>query len=137
MGFGTTKVDRGKKERAWKIHPIWRGIGCFFILLVPIMSYAGADLFIRYNRWFPLPNDLLQPILLPYSNLPQLDGWIAMLNGYLGRLIYAHLFFTVVFIFLGFGVFSVLYSFLYRFVGPPRYGRFDSPPLKPDRRRRR
>jgi hypothetical protein len=135
MGFGPSRMDRGKRERPWKIHPIWRGIGCFFILLIPIMSYVGADLFIRYNRWFPMPEDLRQPILIPYTQLDTIDVLIDSMNGFLGRLIYANLFFTLVFLFLGFGVLSILYSILYRIVGPPRYGRFDSPPVKSYRRR--
>jgi hypothetical protein len=51
---------------------------------------------------------------------------------------YADLILTASFIFLGFGVMSIAYAFLYRLMGPPRTV-FDDPRMVnvPGRRRRR
>jgi hypothetical protein len=42
----------------------------------------------------------------------------------------------VIFTALGFGLLSVLYSFMYRLVGPPRYGPYDAPQIKGSKPRR-
>lgn len=40
-----------------RIHPIWRGVGFAMIVLIPIISWAGADLIITRGL-LPLPRDL-------------------------------------------------------------------------------
>ena len=27
----------------WKVHPIWRGIGCIFLVIIPIISFGLSD----------------------------------------------------------------------------------------------
>lgn len=104
-----------KKKRPYKIHPVWRGIGCLFLLLVPVMSYAGSTLLVAANYrngWVPTPSDLLvKPFGLPVS--------------------YAEMIVTVLLMFIGFGIFVVVYSAVYRFIGPPKYGPTDAPPIRP------
>ena len=36
-------------SRPYRVHPIWRGIGCFMMVLIPVMSYAGAVLLVEEN----------------------------------------------------------------------------------------
>jgi len=101
------------KKRPWKIHPIWQGIGCLMIILIPIVSYAGAVILVDANlanHWFPIPRDLLGPPGNP--------------------LLYTQLGVTVLFSLFGFLVFVVAYSFVYRFSGPSKYGPMDSPPIR-------
>ncbi len=60
------------KERRWKIHPIWRGLGFLLIILVPLMSFAGAILLVRQNfqhGWVRVPAELLRSITLPELGL--------------------------------------------------------------------
>jgi hypothetical protein len=52
-------------------HPIWRGIGFVFMIIVPILSYFATILIIDENlkqNWFPFPSDLIisgnDPLLL-------------------------------------------------------------------------
>jgi hypothetical protein len=52
-----------------------------------------------------------------------------------GRYLMGDIFFTIVFIFIGFGILAIFYSLLFRLFGPPRYSRYDSPPIKGGRRR--
>ena len=43
MGYSIEKIrEEAGKRRPWKVHPVWRGIGCFMAILIPIMAWAGA-----------------------------------------------------------------------------------------------
>lgn len=39
-----------KKDVSQDTHPIWRGIGCLLMLVIPVISFTGADLLLRYVR---------------------------------------------------------------------------------------
>lgn len=101
------------KERPWKIHPVWRGIGCLFIILIPIVSYAGSVLLINANlknRWVPIPREFIGP------------------PGY--ELLYSQLGVTILLSIFGYMVFVIFYSMIYRVVGPPQRGPLDAPPIR-------
>lgn len=104
-------------ERRWKIHPIWRGIGCLMGILIPVMAYAGAVLLVQENAkqgWLPMPAELLQTVTIPYvGSFPNLLAYLLV---------------AVVLSVLGFGIFIIVYSFVYRVAGPPQYGPLDAPP---------
>jgi hypothetical protein len=138
MGFSSSRFDQRRTQdvRPWKIHPIWRGIGCFLIVLIPILSYAAAVEFMRSNRWIPLPPELNQPIVVPYTSVGQVDQISAWINSFLSGILFGHIFFALVFVIIGFGLLSVLYSIFYRIAGPPRYGKYDLPPIKAPKRPR-
>jgi hypothetical protein len=114
------------RERPWKIHPIWRGIGCILILIIPVMSYAGSALLVQYDlqqAWFPIPKELAQPVNLPFvGNVPYL---------------FANLIVTLVLMLVGYGVLTSFYALIYRIVGPPSLGPLDAPPLRRTHRGRR
>jgi len=123
--MGQTQYSQKKQERKWAVHPIWRGIGFVWMILIPIMSYAAAWEFVRANfqyKWLPLTPTLASPIVIPgmmvnqtYLNLQLLISWLP------GQpLYYADIIFFIGFLFLGFGITSILYSFLYRAFGPPK-----------------
>jgi len=136
MGYSSRQYDRPKpEERPWKVHPIWRGIGCFMLILLPIMAYAAQHEFWRNTSWFPIPADLLQPAAIPLSQSSSVNAYILPVNNMINRIYYADLFFFLIFLVLGFGLLSIIYGVFYRIVGPPRYGRYDAPPEKARRRR--
>jgi hypothetical protein len=64
--------DSVKKET--KIHPVWRGVGFVFMVLIPIISYAAMEVFLQQNDihgWFPITPDMLMKstdFLAPYIN---------------------------------------------------------------------
>ena len=119
--------SRSTRERPWKIHPIWRGIGCFLIILIPLMSYAGAQLFVQANReahWLPMPFELTRAVEIP---------GIGLSVPYL----YANLLAGFVLMILGYALLTILFSIFYSVIGPPRYGPTDSPPLRTKLRNRR
>ncbi len=115
---------RQVKERRWKVHPIWRGIGLLFLIMVPIMSFAGAILLVRQNfrlGWVQVPAELLK-----FFNTPQLVS----VSQDLARIYYLDIAVALAFMALGFGVISIIYSMLYSVLGPSRYGPVDSPPIR-------
>ena len=119
------------KPRRWKVHPIWRGIGLAMIILMPILSYAGAYTLVRENmksHWFEVSADMMQTInFAPLLRMiPELSGVVASF----GRIYYIDLALTVLFIVVGFGVLTILSGFLYRAVGPSRYGPVDAEPIR-------
>ncbi len=113
------------KERPWKIHPVWRGIGCVLIVLLPIMAYAGADVLIKSNLkngWMAIPVELAGTIFIPFiGGIPYL---------------YAKLLAGVVLLVIGYAILTIIYSLLFSAVGPPRYGPMDAPPPRKPKRRR-
>ena len=115
-----TQYEKPRKERPWKIHPVWRGIGCVMLVLIPIMAYAGASLLLdanASNHWVPIPREFRGPAQYPY--------------------LFAHLGVALLVSVLGFVAVVVFYSLVYRFAGPPRYGAHDAPPPRKYSRRRR
>lgn len=46
------------REEMRRIHPVWRGVGCALMLLMPVISWAAQDVIIS-RKLVPLPMDLL------------------------------------------------------------------------------
>lgn len=65
---------RTETKKPYTIHPVWRGVGFAFIILIPIMAWATMDLFISevINKGvMPVPTDLVaQPGQLLYRLIP-------------------------------------------------------------------
>ena len=114
-----------KAARSEGVHPVWRGIGCVLMILIPIMAFAGAVLLVQANleqKWLPTPYELAQPVLLPYF----------------GRVnyLYAYLLVAVILSLIGFALLSVVYALVYNLIGPSQYGPVDSLPVRHQKRRR-
>jgi hypothetical protein len=57
---------RGKQGPfPWKIHPIWRGIGFLFIVIIPVISLGLADSILPLLEE-PLPEYLTQTVSFPW-----------------------------------------------------------------------
>lgn len=128
MGKYQSGVKRAE-PRSKGPQPIWRGIGCLLIVLVPLISYAAAEVswpLLREQGW--IPRELLFT--------PQTPGWLWVspvlaqaFQSLFGRYgILAILALTFLFIVLIGGVMTVLYSFMYQLAAPSRYGPMDAPP---------
>lgn len=111
-------------RKPWEVHPVWRGIGCVFLVLVPILSYAGAVLLVRENlqqRWVQIPAELMGSIIVPG----------------VGRIYYMDVAVAVILMVVGFGLLIVLYAMVYNAIAPPYYGPLDAPPVSYRKRRRK
>lgn len=125
MGRYRSYTRQEVKERPWEVHPIWRGFGCILIILIPIMSYAAAVIVVRenlVNNWVILPEELTGSFVIPYLG---------------ARVFFADIAATLLFMFIGYGILVLIYSVMYRIVGPSRYGPLDSPPIKRKPKRRK
>jgi hypothetical protein len=115
--YDRTFVQPEMARKPTEVHPIWRGIGCLLMILLPILSYASAVLLVRENfqqRWVQIPYELTRSIFLPY----------------VGRIYFLDIAVAVLLAILGFSMLMVLYSIIARVVGPPRYGPYDVPPSR-------
>jgi hypothetical protein len=139
------RYDRYEKEQSKQgIHPVWRGIGCLMLILIPVMAYAAADqfstiapnltiggipvfpytssmygMFYPFQQWEFFRQAGILPLLLNFGFIPI----IAL--------------FTILFTVIGFMIFSMIYAIVYRVTGPPKYGPTDAPPLRKSRKKRR
>lgn len=96
-------------------HPVWRGIGCFLLIVLPIVAFAGAKLLVQANRtrrWVQIPTELAGSFFVPV----------------IGRVVYADLAVAVGLIIIIFAILTVVYAITYKIIGIPRYGPLDSPP---------
>ena len=44
------------------VHPIWRAVGCFLIIIIPVMGFTGSILLIqlnRHNHWLKIPANFI------------------------------------------------------------------------------
>lgn len=113
-------------------HAIWRGIGCFMMLIIPAISIAAGFETIKYgiaNNW-PFPYELMGNPRLPdifykSNGLMTILGPIISIENFYA-IAAASLLFMV---FLG-GIISLVYAIVYRATGPERYGPTDAPPPK-------
>ena len=110
-------------------HPIWRGIGCLTMLIVPAISIGISSTLVQMAPSFGLqiPAELMGPPLMP-SVLFQVPGLVGLLYWIQGRNnLYAILLGAlVVAVGMG-GVIALVYAIIYRVVGPPRYSDVDVP----------
>ena len=114
--------------RPYKVHPVWQGIGCLLLILIPLLSYAGAVLLVNENltrHWVPAPALLLQTVAIPVIGLRVPHLYANLLTAFLLALI-------------GFAVVTMFYSIMYSALGPSRYGPLDAHPdeFRPRKRRR-
>ena len=102
-----------RQERDRQIHPIWRGVGFMFLIIIPALSYIATLALLdanTANHWMGIPPELIsqwgEPLL-----------WIKIIL-------------TVVIALVFYALFMLITFFVYRFLGPERYGPLDAPPVK-------
>lgn len=118
--------------RAERPHPVWRGIGCISLIVVPLISLGLAQISLNYglDAGWPIPYQLLGNPVVPdlfwkvYSLAP-VWGFIQSQTN-----LYALLTFTFMYALILGSFLSVVYSMLYRVIGPPKYSPLDAPPPK-------
>jgi hypothetical protein len=112
-----------KPRKLKEVHPVWRGVGCLLIVLVPVFTYSLSLMLLQENarrRWVAFPRDWLVTVELPGIG-PVPYFWLR-----LGL--------TVVVSVVFYALLTMGYALFYRLFGPPRYGPLDSPPPRVRRR---
>ena len=103
-------IKKPEKDRnKYKTHPIWQGIGCILIVLIPIISYAASTLLIENRNkisWLLVPSDIV------FTNFK--DPYIIV------KITYAAVIMFVLALF-----FTLITFLINRFFGPPRFGPYD------------
>lgn len=125
-----SSARRKVKERSNQPHYLWRGIGCMMMILIPVISIAAGYETITYA----LANGYRVPYqLLGTPHYPDLfyksSGLMIILRPITAiRHFYAYAVASLFYITLLGGLSSLGYAFIYRMVGPARYGPLDAPP---------
>ena len=129
-----TKYNVASQRRAVRrqrqLPAIWRGIGCLFILTVPVISFilAAATVQIAVDQQWPMPYQLMGYPIMP-KLLFKIPGLVPLLTFIQAqRNLYAVLMITVVYIVIIGALISLVYSVVYKLMGPSRYGPLDVPP---------
>lgn len=110
-------------------HPVWRGIGCLIMLVVPVLSYGISMLVVQNASTLGLQ---IPPSLLGRPTFPEflylVPGLVGILNWLRGiNNLYAILVGTFTIAILLTGFLALGYAFIYRIIGPPRYTELDAP----------
>jgi hypothetical protein len=118
-----------KSEKKPEGNPIWRGIGCILIVVVPVISYALTAIFTPLI----VATDLVPLELLGHVKFPEwavktpilsdITYFIGGIND-LGLKLIAFFFILLLLT----AIFSLLYSMVFQLIGPPRYTDKDAPP---------
>jgi hypothetical protein len=113
-------------------HPIWRGIGCLMVVIVPVISFGLAvitmDTATRLE--WPIPADFFGYISLP-DILYNSRVLVPVLNAITGvENLYGYIVFTGIYTVVLGALMSFIYALAYKVVGPPVYGPLDMPPRK-------
>jgi hypothetical protein len=129
--MGKYSKYRSKSVEKKGMHPIWRGIGCILIIVVPLLTFwimsITVPLIIATGK---VPYQLLGPVHFPkwafkVQTVAVIAGFISSIDNMWINII---TFFVILLILTA--VFSLLYSGIYQMVGPVRYTELDAPPTK-------
>jgi len=99
------------------IHPVWRGIGCVLLILIPLISLAAADVIINSN---------LDVIAIPNILRATVDTGILGVVYYFPAKVLLGLVITVAL----FALVSITYSVIYSASGANKRGPMDAPPIR-------
>jgi len=123
--------EKQQSPRRKDPHPVWRGIGCISMLVIPALSYGVSTILVNMapsmGVYFPpelVGRPVMPELLFKVPGLIGLLNWIQRQNN-----LYAILLITFVVTVLLAGVIALIYAFAYRIVGPPRYSGYDTPPI--------
>ncbi|GAB4577781.1 MAG: hypothetical protein Fur0022_05130 [Anaerolineales bacterium] len=112
----TQRFREPEPEHKDPVHPIWRGIGCLLLILIPIISFAVATILYDQRipqKYFPLTPELAFAVNVPGFGFVPLPYMLIL---------------TAVISVLGFISLFVVYSLVFRIGSGSRYGPLDADP---------
>ena len=128
----TVASQRRVRREEKQISPVWRGIGCIMIVVVPLLSYALAAWTVGFaaSKNWPMPYQLMGFPVMP-ALLFKSDALIPILTFIQAQQdLYAKLLIAVIYVVLFGALLSLIWSMAYKVIGPPRYGPLDAPPSR-------
>ena len=109
--------DSGEREDVRRVHPIWNGIGCLLIVIIPTFFFLLSHLLLDANAGrISLPAELMNTVNVYYL------GEVNYFN--------AKVLATVVLSFAGYLVLAFIYSLMYFASGQTMSGPMDAPPVR-------
>ena len=130
MGKYSSNSRRQSGPPRNQIPPLVRGIGCITMVLIPLLSYGLAVLWIQQG-W---PGaSIIPPSLLGTPSVPAFMNSSPALAGLANFLraqtnLKANLVFALAFAMVMSGFMAIVYGYVYSMFGPPKYGPTDVPP---------
>jgi len=129
MGRYNARQHEEANQKRKTVNPYMRGIGCLFMVIVPIFSYAVGDKLAEQNfGWGILPPSWyvamsFPPIFSKVTGLSVIAGWL----GSIPRLPATLAIGIVIAIVVG-GIISIVYGYMYSIMAPSKRGPMDIPP---------
>ena len=102
------------REKKKRINPLWRGLGCFLMIMLSLGGYLFSNWFLTQNalnNWIFLPPEIIRPAFLP--------AWIPP-GAFVSFVV------ALLFLILSFGIVNLTYAVMF----PHRLGETDVPPLR-------
>jgi len=131
MKMGKYNKFQDKEREKPGPNPIWRGIGCILMVLLPLVTFALAAIFTPIIA----ATGLVPYQLLGHLNFPdwmyrfRISSGIANFIWGINNLGLSLVLFFI-FLLLLIGVASLVYVTVLQAIGPPRYSDKDAPPSK-------
>lgn len=129
MGKYGSRVKKAPAPKRGTVNPYMRGIGCLFMLIVPVFSYAAGSVLAAQGfgsqiippEWYG--RITVPPALANFSGLNTVFGLLAGIDHLAATLAIG----VVVLILVG-GLISVIFGWMYSLLAPSQYGPYDVPP---------
>ena len=122
-------IYQRKPAQKAQINPIWRGIGCILMVLLPLVT---CGLTVLFTPMLAATN--LAPLeLMGYIRFPEwayrwpITADIANFIGSINNLGLDLVVFVAILVLI-IGIASLIYVAVLQFIGPPRYTELDAPP---------
>jgi hypothetical protein len=135
MGRSSSSTQQESSiRRANETHPIWQGIGCVLMVVIPAISIFIGNVLVNYALADKAIKARIPYQLLGYPQLPDILNKSAGLKPYLYLLrvenLYAYIAASIICMLLISSVISMVYAVVYRMANPYRYGPLDEPPSR-------
>ncbi|HWQ03893.1 MAG TPA: hypothetical protein VN452_00910 [Longilinea sp.] len=111
--YSSRMTQESLSNRDQQLHPVWRGVGFAFMILIPTIAIFGSIVLVDANSkngWVAIPPEVIN-------------------HGFGGPLLYVQIIVGVVIMLIMSVLFQLITFVLYRAFGPSRYGPLDVPPV--------
>jgi len=111
------------------VNPVMRGIGCLFMVIVPIFAYFLGRTLAENNVGAGLLPDSWYGLMEFPDAIYSFSG-LSVVANYLSTIprLPATLTFAVIIIIVVGGIVSIVFGYMYNLMAPSKYGPFDVPP---------